>query len=130
MMRKIVMKLGKIAVFLFGCLILPTAAVAADVKAGEKVFRQCKACHMVKKDNHRVGPSLVNVFGRVAGTAEGFKKYSKAMKNSGITWNEETIAAYMKDPKGYIKGNKMAFRGLKKDADIDNLLAYLKQFSQ
>ena len=103
---------------------------AADIKAGEKVFKKCKSCHMVKKDRHKTGPSLVNVFGRAAGTAEGFKKYSKAMKNSGITWNEETIAAYMKDPKGYIKGNRMAFRGLKKDADIANLIAYLKQFSQ
>lgn len=119
-----------IATGLILSLLSPSIGYAADVKAGERVFKKCKACHMVKKDKHKTGPSLVNVFGRTAGTAEGFKKYSKAMKESGIVWNEETITAYMKDPKGYIKGNRMAFRGLKKDKDITNLIAYLKQFSQ
>ena len=124
-MKNIVMALS-------ACAFLASAglAQAADVKAGEKVFKKCKSCHMVKKDKHKTGPSLVNLFGRTAGTAEGFKKYSKAMKNSGITWNDETITAYMKDPKGYIKGNRMSFRGLKKDKDIANLLSYLKQFSE
>jgi cytochrome c len=65
------------------------------------------------------------VFGRSAGSVEGFK-YSDAMKESGVTWNEETIAAYLVDPRGYIKGNRMAFVGLKKEEDIADLIAYLK----
>lgn len=101
-------------------------AVAADAAKGEKVFRKCKACHVVNKEQNRVGPHLVGIMGRAAGAVDGFK-YSKAMKESGITWDEGTIAAYLKDPKGYIKGNRMAFAGLKKDDDVANVIAYLKE---
>jgi cytochrome c len=66
------------------------------------------------------------VFGRPAGTAEGFK-YSQAMKDSGVTWNEQTIAEYLANPRGYIKGNRMAFAGLKNQQDIADVIAYLKQ---
>jgi cytochrome c len=103
-----------------------TAALAqGDAAQGEKVFNQCKACHAVDEAKNKVGPHLVGVFGREAGSVEGFK-YSDAMKESGVTWNEETIAAYLADPRGYIKGNRMAFVGLKKQADIADLIAYLK----
>ncbi len=68
----------------------------------------------------------MGVIGRPAGTAEGFK-YSDAMKNSGIVWSEETIAEYIADPKAYVPGNRMAFPGLKKQEDIKNLIAYLKE---
>ena len=67
--------------------------------------------------------------GRTAGSVEGFKKYSKAMKSSGIVWNEETLDGYLKAPKKYLKGTRMAFAGLKKDADRANLIAYLQTFS-
>lgn len=112
--------------------ILPLAAAPAaaqgDPAAGEKVFARCKACHVVDKEQNRVGPHLVGIVGRPAGSVEGFK-YSDAMKSSGKTWDEATIAAYLKDPKGYIPGNKMAFAGLKKDDEIANVIAYLKQAS-
>ena len=67
----------------------------------------------------------MNLFGRTAGSLEGYK-YSKAMKASGIVWDEETLAAYLRAPKKYVKGTKMAFAGLKKDADVENIIAYLK----
>jgi cytochrome c len=103
-----------------------TAALAqGDAAQGEKVFNQCKACHAVDEPKNKVGPHLVGVFGRAAGSVEGFR-YSDAMKESGVTWNEETIAAYLADPRGYIKGNRMAFVGLKKEEDIADLIAYLK----
>ena len=101
------------------------ALAQGDAAHGEKVFNQCKACHAVDEAKNKVGPHLVGVFGREAGSVEGFK-YSDAMKESGITWNEETIAAYLADPRGYIKGNRMAFAGLKKEEDITDLIAYLK----
>ncbi|HEX5078476.1 MAG TPA: cytochrome c family protein [Geminicoccaceae bacterium] len=100
-----------------------------DPEAGAKVFNRCKACHVVDEDKNRVGPYLHGVIGRPAGTAEGFK-YSDAMKNSGIVWSEETIAEYIADPKAYVPGNRMAFPGLKKEKDIENLIAYLKEESQ
>jgi cytochrome c len=104
------------------------AARAQDVDAGKKVFNQCRACHVLDKTTNRVGPHLGGVIGRKAGSVEGFS-YSDAMKNSGINWDEESLAKYLKDPKGFIAGNKMAFAGLKKDDDLKNLIAYLKEES-
>ena len=97
-----------------------------DPAAGEKVFNKCKACHVADEAQNRVGPHLVGLFGRQAGSVEGFK-YSDAMKESGVTWSEETIAEYIADPRGYIKGNRMAFVGLKDEEDVANLVAYLKE---
>ena len=97
-----------------------------DPAAGEKVFNKCKACHVADEAQNRVGPHLVGLFGRQAGSVEGFK-YSDAMKGSGVTWSEETIAEYIADPRGYIKGNRMAFVGLKDEEDVANLVAYLKE---
>ena len=101
-----------------------------DVAAGEKVFKKCKACHVVNKEQNRTGPHLVNLFGRTAGSLEGYKKYSKAMKTSGIVWDEETLDAYLKAPKKYVKGTRMAFVGLKRDADRANVISYMKTFSK
>lgn len=107
------------------------ALAEGDAAAGEKVFKKCAACHVVDSDKKKVGPSLQNVIGRAAGTMEGFK-YSKVMVEAGeggLVWSEEEIAAYLANPKGYMKGNKMSFAGLKKEDDIANVIAYLKQFS-
>ena len=100
-----------------------------DAAAGAKVFKKCVACHsIVAADGNKIGPNLHGVVGRAAGTAEGFK-YSDAMKASGLTWDEATLEKYLRDPKGFVPKNKMAFAGLKKDADLANVLAYLKEES-
>jgi len=105
------------------------ALADGDPAAGKKVFNKCRACHVVDAEKNRVGPHLKGVFGRDAGTVEGFK-YSPAMLDSGITWDEVTIAEYVTDPKGYVPNNKMAFPGLKKEEDIANLIAYLQDATQ
>lgn len=109
-------------------------ANAADVAAGEKVFKKCATCHMVGENaKAKVGPTLNGVFGRTAGTNEEFAaKYSKPMKDAGaggLVWTEATIGEYLTDPKAFVKGNKMAFAGLKKDDERADVIAYLLQFS-
>lgn len=104
---------------------LTTAAEAADVERGKKVYRKCKTCHFLDKEKNKVGPHLVGIFGRTAGAADGFK-YSDAMKESGIVWDEKTIDEYLVKPKEFIPGNKMAFAGLKKEKDRQDVIAYMK----
>ena len=115
-----------VATALISLFIFTTApAQAGDIDAGAKVFKKCKACHVVDKEKNRTGPHLVKIIGRTAGSLEKYR-YSKAMKASGIVWTEETLSEYLRAPKKYIKGTKMAFVGLRKDADIANVIAYLK----
>ena len=105
------------------------ASVAQDAAAGEKVFlSKCKVCHMAPENaKNLVGPSLAGVVGRKAGTAPDYH-YSPANKNSGLTWDEAELKKYLKDPKGVVPGTKMVFPGLQSDQDVDNIIAYLKQF--
>ena len=114
------------------CLVLPLTAAAqpaADdptMKLGKRVFLMCRSCHGTESDGrHKVGPNLHGVFGRKAGTAEGFK-YSDAVKNSGITWSEQTINEWLVKPKDFLPGNKMAFAGVPKEEERKALIAYLK----
>ena len=113
----------------FGLSATPALA-SGDVAAGEKVFKKWKACHVVDAEKHKTGPHLVNIMGRAAGSADGYKKYSKAMKSSGIVWNEETLDGYLEKPKAYVKGTRMAFAGLRKEEDRANVIAYLKSYSK
>lgn len=99
-----------------------------DAALGAKVFNKCKTCHENEKGVNRVGPTLKGVIGRKTAAVEGFK-YSEAMAKKGAEgqiWDEANFASYIKDPKGFIPGNKMSFPGLKEDADIANLIAFLK----
>ena len=106
----------------------PMAAHAQDAAAGEKTFAQCRACHQIGETaKNAVGPHLNGLFGRKAGTVEGYN-YSPANKNSGLTWDEATFAEYIKDPKAKIPGTKMVYVGLKDEQRIKDLTAYLKQF--
>ena len=104
-------------------------AQEGDAEAGATVFKKCSACHVVDKDQNKVGPSLLGVIGRTAGTHADFK-YSNAMVDAGkngLVWDEATLHEYLRDPKAKVKGTKMVFPGLKKDEEIVNVIAYLKQ---
>ena len=107
---------------------LTTSVPAQDAANGEKVFAQCRACHQVGETaKNVVGPLLNGLFGRKSGTIEGFS-YTPANKNSGITWDEATFSEYIKDPRARIPGTKMIFAGIKEEAKIKDLVAFLKQF--
>lgn len=111
----------------------PAATDAPDpelVAAGEKVFKKCKACHQIGDGaKNRVGPQLNGIVGRDIASVDGFK-YSKTMGNMDGNWDAESLAAFLADPRGTVKGTKMAFAGLRKDADVEAMIAYLSSFSQ
>ncbi|WP_068318679.1 c-type cytochrome [Polycladidibacter hongkongensis] len=109
-----------------------SAFADGDIKKGAKVFKKCKACHAVgEKAKNKVGPILNGVVGADWGHIEGYK-YSKPLlagKEEGKVWDMETLSAYLKKPKKVIPKGKMAFAGLRKPADIENVIAYLDQFN-
>ena len=105
-------------------------ASAQDAAAGEKVFAVCKACHQVGDNaKNAVGPVLNGLFGRKAGSVEGYN-YSEPNKKSGISWDEATFTEYIKDPKAKIPGTKMVFAGIKDEKKIKDLIAYLHTFDK
>jgi cytochrome c len=107
----------------------PTAALAdGDAAAGAKVFKKCVACHVATEAKNKVGPHLVDIIERPVGSVEGYK-YSKGMltyAEGTPNWTVEALDAYLRAPRKVVKGTKMAFAGLKKDEDVANVIAYLK----
>ncbi len=108
---------------------LEYASFTTDAAAGEKVFAACRTCHVFDEGVNRVGPSLHKVVGRKSGSVPGFS-YSDANKNSGITWTPQVLFEYLKDPKAYVPGTKMAFPGVKDDQKRADLVAYLEAQSK
>ncbi len=116
-----------LAASLFGAM---PAKADGDPVAGKKVFNKCMACHDAKTDKNKVGPSLMTVIGRTAGTLESYlSKYSDNMKElgaSGVVWDDANLTNYLHNPKEMAPKGKMAFPGLKSDEDVANVIAYLK----
>ncbi|HTV70705.1 MAG TPA: cytochrome c family protein [Rhizobiaceae bacterium] len=101
---------------------------AQDAAAGKSVFNRCRPCHEAEKEMNKVGPHLVGIVGRPAGSLETFN-YSKAMKeagSAGLVWDEPNLAEYLRAPKAKVPGGSMAFAGLKDDKMIADLIVYLK----
>ena len=105
-------------------------ALAQDAAKGEKVFKKCKACHSLEAGKSKIGPSLAGIVGKSAASAEGFTKYSDALKSSGVVWDEASLDSFLSKPKDFIPGNKMKFAGLKKEDQRKDVIAYLKQAAQ
>jgi cytochrome c len=117
------------------CLALLAASGAAlaatgDVKRGAQLFGQCAACHSVAEGEHMTGPSLAHAWNRKAGTAEGFQRYSDALKIAGLTWNDATLDKWLANPEGLVKGTSMTFPGLKQPKDRADVIAYLRAVSE
>jgi len=102
------------------------ASAEGDPAKGEKIFSRCKACHTVEAGKNKIGPSLAGVVGRHSGSIADFK-YSDAMHNANVTWDEANLDKYLADPKSFVPGNKMLFPGLKSEQDRQDVIAYLKQ---
>jgi cytochrome c len=102
-----------------------TPAPAADAAHGKVVFQTCAACHSDKPD--AIGPSLRGVYGRKSAALPDFR-YSNAMMRANLTWNDANLKAYIKNPQAKVKGNRMPFGGFSSEADIDDVIAFLKDY--
>ncbi|MCL4130947.1 UNVERIFIED_CONTAM: hypothetical protein GTU68_025033 [Idotea baltica] len=109
-----------------------SAFAEGDADKGEKVFKKCKACHAVGDDaKNKVGPVLNGIVGAPAGANPDFK-YSDALSEmaaEGLVWDDESLTEFLTKPKNFIKGTKMSFAGLRKEADTENVIAYLSTFN-
>lgn len=115
---------------LFPLVVLTLAAApalaAGDVAEGVKVYNKCKICHTIDKGGKNlVGPNLYGIVGRKAASVPGFA-YSKSLAEMNVTWDEANLAQYLADPRKFNPGTKMAFVGLKKQSELDDVIAYLK----
>ncbi|NKX45740.1 c-type cytochrome [Roseibacterium sp. KMU-115] len=101
----------------------------ALVAQGETLFRQCASCHQIGEGaTNRTGPMLNHTYGAPVGVHEGFR-YSpafQAARDSGMVWDDASLTAYLMDPRGFIPGNRMAFRGLRSEEEAAAMIAYLR----
>ncbi len=101
----------------------------ADPAKGQKVFKKCAACHTVDEGGkNKIGPNLWNIVNRTIATHEGFS-YSGAMAELEGVWDFALLSDFIADPKGTVPGTKMAFKGVSKDGDRADVLAYLRSLS-
>ena len=107
-----------------------TNLTAADLENGKKVFGKCKACHSIEEGGkNKIGPNLWGVTGTVAGTNVSDFKYSKALiqfGEDGGKWDKETMAIWLTNPKKLVKKTKMIFPGIRKEKDLEDIIAYLE----
>ncbi len=107
-------------------LLAASAYAAGDPQKGAQVYGVCAGCHSLEPGRHLSGPSLANIYGRKAGTAEGFVRYSNALKQSKIVWDEKTLDAWIKKPDTLVPENLMPFPGIPDPQARANLIAFLK----
>jgi len=112
----------------FCIVVLGRSAVAeGDLEAGARVFRACAPCHSLVPGRHMTGPSLVGVWGRNAGTIEGFTRYSSALRSAGITWTAESLDPWLKNPAKFIPNSRMIFSGVANDKLRADVIAFLRK---
>ena len=107
------------------------AAILAtgDLAAGEKIFKKCAACHSINKGGkNKIGPALYNVVGRAVGGMDDYK-YSKTLASYAKEWTFEELNGFLIKPAAYLKGTKMSYAGLRKEADRASIIKYLNQNS-
>jgi cytochrome c len=112
-----------------GMFLFPAIGHAQDADKGAKIYKtRCTQCHTIEQGgSNKVGPALYGVVACKAGTVAGFS-YTAAMTNSGISWTSQNLNSFLSNPKKFLPGTKMIYSGLKKDADRNNLIAYITQF--
>lgn len=103
---------------------------AGDSIRGARAFGACAACHALEPGRHLTGPSLAGVWGRKAGAAEGFPRFSAALKSAGIVWDERSLDTWLANPEKAVPGNYMLFGGIGDASARADLIAYLRAASE
>lgn len=97
-----------------------------SVRRGAEVFGQCGACHSATPGVQLTGPSLAHIWGRHAGTVDGFTRYSEAMRGAAVVWDERSLDRWLTNPQALIPGTVMTFTGIREGQQRADLIAYLK----
>ena len=105
------------------------SADAGNPESGRQHFRACVACHSLEPGRHMTGPSLAEIWGREAGTIEGFARYSDALEDSDVIWDAHTLDAWLADPEALVPGNSMTFSGIADAGARRDLIAFLREVS-
>lgn len=122
-------RVSRVAALAASLVVFASSSHAQDIATGERVFIKCRVCHQVGEGaTNTIAPHLNGVMGRVSGTLPDYGNFSTPMKEKALTWDEETLSEYLRNPRMMIPRNNMMFPGLKKDTDIAAVIAYLKQF--
>lgn len=126
--RGLNIKRALVIVFGLSGVLSPGAALAAgDVERGAQIYRSCVACHALEPGLHLTGPSLGGVWNRPAGEAEGFSRYSDALRGAGFAWDAVALDAWLEDPQAMIEGTTMTFPGIADAGQRADLIAFLEQ---
>ena len=122
LLQFVVILAGWLAVFM-----LPASADKADIEKGKRAFAKCQVCHSIDGKN-LLGPTLKGIIGRPAGSVEGFR-YSRALKNAKIIWDEKTLDAYIDNPQQVAPGTTMPFSGIADPGERADVIAYLRSLN-
>lgn len=103
---------------------LAALLLAGDAAKGERMWRQCSACHALEAGKNGTGPYLLGIVGRDKGAVSGFN-YSNAMASAEGSWEPENLFNFIANPRGYLPGTTMAYAGMRKPEDRADLIAFL-----
>jgi cytochrome c len=115
-----------VAGILLMSVVVANVQAQGDVRRGEEAFRQCGACHSLELGRHLTGPSLVGIVGRSAGSIAGFRRYSTALEQSGITWTKDVLDRWLQSPSNVVPGTSMRIRAITDATVRQDLIAFLE----
>jgi cytochrome c len=121
---------AKVCFLLGGVLIASVVSHGAhadgDPKRGALIYGACAACHSLEPALHLTGPSLAGLWGKKAASVTDFVRYSSALKEQGLIWDETSLNAWLADPKAFVPGTYMTFRGIDDAKVRGDLISFLK----